>query len=97
MNKPTVSAFHWVVDFRIRSADKRQGRMIDLVGPRMLYGLAGLWLEVLAPAARELERDEMAATRRIAFPTRAGARRFRSAWGGRLERLVIPILEISQS
>jgi hypothetical protein len=87
MNKPAASKFHWVVDIRIRRSDRRQGRMIDIVWPRMLYRLAGLWVRVIALAARELEGDEKAATRRIAFPTRSGARRFRSLWGGRIERL----------
>ena len=86
MNKPAASEFHWVVDFMIRPSDKRQARLIDVVGPLMFYRLAGLWLKVIAPTARELESDEVAA-RRFAFPTRAIARKFRRTWGGRLDRL----------
>jgi len=87
MHKQSVPEFHWVVDGQIRPSDKRQARLIDVVGPLMFYQLAGLWLKVIAPAARELERDERTATRRFAFSTRSIARRFRDTWGGRLERL----------
>ena len=58
MNKQAAPEFHWVVDCHIRPSDKRQARLIDVVGPLMFYQLAGLWLKVIAPAARELESDE---------------------------------------
>jgi hypothetical protein len=87
MNKPAASEFQWVVDFQISPPDKRQGRLIDLVGQGVLYRLAGLWVTIVGADARELEGNERGERRRIAFRTRALARRFHRLWGGRLGRL----------
>ena len=96
MNKPGASSktneFHWVVDFRIRPSDERQVRLIDMVGQGMLYRLAGLWVTIVGPDARELEANEMVATRRIAFRTRAAARKFLGLWGGTLRPRLTSIL-----
>ena len=92
MNEPAKSPeadfdeYQWIVEFRVRPPDERQIRMINAVGPSMFFQVAGLWLSALAPNACIIEQEGMA-IRRIAFPTRALARKFVATWSGKLKRV----------
>jgi hypothetical protein len=73
----------WIVDFTLRIDNDDQRRVVETLGISQVHAIVRLWLTVLAPGASVLDPPDKP-IRRIGFPNRASARRFRATWGGRI-------------
>jgi hypothetical protein len=85
--------YRWVVDFSLRIANDDQRRVVDALGIARVHDVVKTWLAVLAPGACVVDLPNEP-IRRIAFSTRASARRFKVTWGG---RIVTPTSDLNPS
>jgi hypothetical protein len=72
----------WIVDFSFRCKDERQRRAIDSLG-LLAHDVIRLWVQTVIPGAIVIEPPGKP-VRTAAFLSRAAARRFIAAFGGKL-------------
>ena len=74
----------WIVEFtELRVRNEHQHHVAQSLDRRMLSGILELWLKVVTPGAQIVEQQRTEVLT-ILFPNRAGSRKFRSCFGGRL-------------
>src|SRR5258708_4241069 len=74
----------WIVDFALRIVSEEQRQAVDALGINRIHDVVRLWLTVLAPPRSSVLDPLEEPIRRIVFPNRASARRFKMTWGGRI-------------
>ena len=80
--QPDLYPYRWQVEFSFRCTNEHQRKVLEDLGI-IAHETVRQWIEIIIPGAYVLEPSGTP-IRRVFFLSRAGARRFRQTWGGRI-------------